>query len=342
MVNWDLPCSASSVDLLTQLGAERGLSLRTCLDDSGIVPEVLADPAAEVTARQEAAVMRNLLRHCGGEPGLGVEAGRRYHIAAYGIWGLALISCKTVREVVDVALRYLELAFAFAPITFGEDGELAWLEIEDGGIPADIRPFLVDRITAGIHTIGQDLYSAGIPMREVRFRHPAPPDLRRYREVFGVEPVFAAEANRIAFDAALLDLELPQANDRSRRACEQMCRKIVEARHAATGIAGSIRHLLVRRPGRIPDLPAVAAELHMSTRTLTRRLAQEGTSFRALADEVREVLSEELLCSAAMTNEQIAFRLGYSEPAAFIRAFKRWKGLSPQAFRSRGAMTSLR
>jgi AraC-like DNA-binding protein len=115
---------------------------------------------------------------------------------------------------------------------------------------------------------------------------------------------------------------------------EHTRRDLLEKRRARTGIAGAVRDLLVREPGQIPDSPAVAAALQMSNRTLSRRLDEEGISFRALVDEVREMLAEEMLVTAQMTTEQVSRRLGYSEPASFVRAFKRWKGVAPQAFRA--------
>lgn len=334
MLDWDLPRSASSVHLMTRLATERGMSLDEVLADSGLTPEMLDDPRAEATARQEFQVMRNLLSHCGDEPGLGVIAGRDYHIATYGAWGLALISAATLRDTVEIALRYVDLAFAFTQLRFEEaDGE-ARIYVEDREIPPELRRFLVERVVSGIETIGEDLFATGIPVRRVTFRHRAPADLSRHVEVFGVEPKFGAEANALVFDAALLDLPLPQANDFALRAYEELCRDLVERRRSRTGFAGAVRDLLARHPGEIPDQATVAAALFTSPRTLHRRLAESGTSFRALVDEVRETLAEEMLCTAGMTTEQVSGRLGYAEPACFVRAFKRWKGVTPQAYRA--------
>lgn len=334
MVDWDLLHSASSVHLLTQLGAERGLSVEQCLKGTGIAADRLLDPAAEVTTKQEFDVIRNLLDHFGDEPGLGVEAGTRYHISLYGVWGLALISSPTLRDAIDIATRYMDLAFAFGQVTFAEADGLARMGFVDDDIPADIRPFLVERVLTGIQTVGHDLFSAGIPLAEARLRHPAPADTSKHREVLGVEPIFGAEVNELVFDAAFLDVQLPQANEWARQTCEQLCRDLLARRKARTGIAGEVRDLLVRDHGKLPDQATVAAELHISSRTLFRRLADEGTSFRSLVEEVRETLAEELLCTAGMTTEQISNRLGYAEPACFVRAFKRWKGTTPHAYRA--------
>lgn len=336
MFDWDLLRSTSSVHVLMKLAEERGMPPAASLEGTMLVPEAVIDPAAEVTARQELHVVRNVLERFGHEPGLGVEAGSRYHISLYGPWGLALLSSRTLREVVEVALRYVDLAFVFGQLTFEERDGLARLRFDDLAIPDDLRPFLTERILAGIQTIGAELFATGVPLAHVRFRHCAPGDTARYRTVFGIEPTFDAATNEVAFAAALLDLPLPQANEWARGTCEQLCRDLLTQRRARTGVAGAVRDLLVRNPGEIPDQIAVATELFMSPRTLSRRLNEENTSFRALLDEVRQTLSEELLSHTDMTTEQVAARLGYAEAASFIRAFRRWKGCPPQEFRTRG------
>ncbi|WP_222932756.1 AraC family transcriptional regulator [Nocardia yunnanensis] len=307
-----------------------------CLAGAGLAAEAVIDSNAEVTARQEVAVVRNLLARFGNEPGLGVEAGSRYHISVYGPWGLALLASRTLRDAVDIALRHIELAFAFGQLSFEESAGEGFLRFDDGEVPEDVRAFLTERVMTGIQMIGRELFSMGVPLRRLSFRHPAPADTARYREAFGIEPAFGAARNEIVFDGAYLDVPLPRANEWARSACEQMCRDLLTRRHARTGVAGLVRDLLVRNPGEIPDQAAVAAELFVSPRTLSRRLNEEGTSFRALLDEVRQALSEELLDHTPMTTEQVAARLGYAEAASFIRAFRRWQGCPPQEYRARG------
>lgn len=329
----DLPVSASSVHLLTRLGAERGLPPADCLRGTGIGEKVLTDPLAEVTIRQEYAVMRNLLAHVRDQPGFGVEAGRRYHLAMHGIWGLLMVTGKDLREAVDIAMRYLELAWAFTTITLREEEGQAVLVVADAGIPEDVRPFLVERITAASKVILGEILGSELPFTRVRFRHPAPTDTSRYVALFSVEPEFGAAENSVAFDASYLDVPLPQGNEWSRLGFERICGELLSKRRARTGTAGEVRTQLLRQPGRIPDVEEMAAELRMSSRTLCRRLQDEGTSYRRLVDEVREALAEEMLCKAQLTTVQVAGRLGYAEPASFVRAFKRWKGTTPQAFR---------
>ncbi|MEV0708457.1 AraC family transcriptional regulator [Nocardia aurea] len=337
MFDWDLRRRTSSAHILLGLAEERGIAVPESLEGTGLSRDSLTGSSAEITARQELRIVRNLVRRCGREPGLGALAGSRSHLSLAGPWGLAMLSSRTVREVIEVARRYLDAAFVFGRLTFEEGAGEARLYLDDSEIPPELRTFLTERALAGIRTIGRELFSADIPLARIEFQHPAPASTAIHRQVFGVTPVFGARRTMVVFDRMYVDLPLPRPSEWARAACEQLCRDMLARRHVRTGVAGSVRDLLIRDPGAIPDQIAVASEMFMSPRTLSRRLNHEGTSFRALLDEVRQTLSEELLTHTDMTTEQLAARLGYAEAASFIRAFRRWKGCPPQEFRMRAA-----
>ena len=155
--------------------------------------------------------------------------------------------------------------------------------------------------------------------------------LEQATALFGVVPELGAPVTLVALDPSVLDLPLPQADELTAATTEAQCRALLEQRRGRTGTAGQVRDALVARPGTVPDAAAVAASLALSERTLRRRLAEEGTSFRALVDEVREALAEELL-RAGLPVQAVARRLGYAETASFTHAFTRWKGSSPTAW----------
>lgn len=334
MVQWDVPRSPTSALLMTQLAAEHGVDEATCLEGTRLRREQLATPGTEVNAKQELALIANLLDALGDPPGLGVEAGTRYHLTAYGIWGFALISSPTFRSAIDIGLRYVDLTFAFCRIEASRQVDRMQLVLDTPDIPAALRRFVIERDAAAIRTMQRDLFAAPIPIREVRFAFSPPADgLDRYVEVFGVVPDFDAGENVVGFDSALLDVPLPQANEHTAALAQAQCRDLLDRRLARGGLAGRVRDLLVGRIAHPPDADHVSAALHMSDRTLRHRLAAEGTSFRALLDEVRERLAEEMLLSG-LTVAEIAERLGYVEVSSFSQAFRRWKGVGPRAYRA--------
>ncbi|WP_342244493.1 AraC family transcriptional regulator [Pseudomonas sp. OTU5201] len=325
--------SAISVQLMTQFGLDQGLTLEQCLAGTGLDWCLLGDPGAEVVASEELELLRNLARHLGQHPGMGLQAGRRYRLNTYGIWGFALLSSATFRSAVQLGLRYLDLTYAFHSMHLEEQGDDAWLTLEEQDLPDDLRAFLLERDVSGALSVYHDLVNAPLAVRRASFRIPEPADATPWRELLGVTPQFGASRNCIVFPRTLLDLPLPGANPQVAQHCEAQCKIILARRRARTGFAGRIRDLLLARPGQLPDMERLAQALHMTSRTLRRKLAAEDTSFRQLQEEVLETLAEELLSSTALRLEEIAERLGYGEVSNFIHAFKRWKGITPGQYR---------
>ncbi|MGY1943079.1 AraC family transcriptional regulator [Nocardia asiatica] len=336
MVDRESLRSAVGVRALVRIAAERGMAPAECLAGTALAPAALGDPSAAITAHDELRVVQTVLGRFGDEPGLGLAAAVRHHLRSRGPWGLALLGSRTLRELIEVSLRCVGRTVPFGRLTVEEADGDARLVFQDGDLPAGTRGFFAEAALAGLPAFDRELFAIGVPVRRVSFRHACPRDLTRYRDVFGVAPVFGAPVSAVVFDRGMLDLPLPPANDAARDNCGQLCRDLLDQRRARTGVAASVRERLVRTPGEIPDQATVALGLYMSSRTLSRRLHEEGTSFRALLDEVRHTMSEVLLAHTDMTTEQVAARLGYAEAASFIRAFRRWQGCPPQTFRTRG------
>ncbi|WP_116113464.1 AraC family transcriptional regulator [Amycolatopsis ruanii] len=329
--DWDFPRGVASVALLVRFGAERGVPRDALLRGTGLPPSRLDDPAAQVDAHQELTVARNLVRELGDPPGLGLEAGVRYRVTTFGVFGFACISSPTLRDAITFALRYLDLSFIFClPVDDRLDDELRF-ELRDDGLPHDVRRFLLERDITAIHTVMHDLLPGGLHVRRLQFRFPAPPDPARYAEVFGFRPAFGAPAHHVAIDAASLGQPLPQASAHTVALCEAQCRELVSRRRARSGIAHQVRDKLIRVGGTLA-MEDVARELNISTRTLRRRLEDAGTSFRGLLDEVRQALAEEMLATGALSVEDVALRLGYAEASSFIYAFRRWTGTTPARY----------
>ena len=342
---WDHPRSAVSALLLTRLGEEEGVAASTLLRGTGLRLADLEDPATEVSARQELDVIAHLVDAVGDDSGLGLVAGTRYHLTAYGLWGFMLLSSPTPRSAVDVALRYTELTFAFARVEARQRGDEMQLVISADDLPAGplsapVRRFVVEREAAAIRTLVREAFSATFAPRRVTFTFPPPRPpggrARRDHDILGVEPAWDADETLVAFDASALDEPMPQANAHAAAIALDQCRAMLQRRRARAGTSGQVRDVLVDRLSDPPDAEDAADTLGLGVRTLQRRLADEGTTYRALLDEVREQLAAELLVSGGLTVTEVARRLGYVEVSSFSQAFRRWKGVGPRAFVTAG------
>lgn len=316
-----------------RIATAHGAALATCLEDTGISPDAINSSEAEITAEQELRLIRNVVRALPDVPGLALEVGAQYQLTDFGIWGYALISSHNLREAMRLALRYLDLSYIFGELEFEDIGKEARLRFDYGAIPADIRQFLLERDAAAIFMVAQQAYPGARPLRRLCFEFPKPSYAKRLKNLTGITPEFDAEVTMAVLDAKVLDEPLPQANPATLRMCEAECRKLLARRRVRSGVSARVRDSILRQPGRATDMDAVANKLHMTARTLRRHLDQEGTTFRALREEVLKMLAEEFLGTARMKLEEVAERLGYADAAAFSHAFKRWNGVAPGEFR---------
>jgi AraC-like DNA-binding protein len=338
--DWDFPRSTASILLMTRFAEDRGASVGELLRGTSLDPDQLLDPALQVDARQELAVVRNVVRELGGSDDTALSLGRKYHVTTFGIFGFACISSPTFRDAIAFSLRYLDLTFTFCiPHASVEDGYLA-LIMNDERVPDDVARFLLLRDLTAIYMVARELLPE-VSLRALDFRHDEPDTVDSYVDAFGVVPAFSASRNVAALDVALLDEPLPQANEHTVAICEDQCRRLVARRRERFGVAQDVRERLIRVGGAGSGMDAgmdsVARGLNLSPRTLRRRLTEAGTSYRALVDEVRQALAEELLATGALSVEDVAFRLGYAEASSFIAAFKRWKGVTPAAYARRSS-----
>jgi len=335
--DWDFPRSPTSALLLTRFGAERDIPPEALLAGTGLTEAELGDPSGAVDAHQELRIVRNLVAAAPDEPDLhlGLRAGACYHLTAYGILGFAFISSPTVRDGMAVALRYLELSFAFCIPRVRTGDDALRVDLDTSAIPVDVRDFLLGRDLAAIHTIMRELLTSPIPVRGLQLSAPAPVETAAYERLFGVVPEFGCDQDAVLLDPAFLDQPLPQANPHTLAMCEAQCRDLLTDRRGRTGFARKVREQLLAPDGVRLSMADVARRLHTTARTLHRRLHAEGTHFQALRDEVRGALAEQMLRDEALSVDDIAIRLGYAEAASFIHAFKRWTGQTPMAYARR-------
>jgi AraC-like DNA-binding protein len=169
---------------------------------------------------------------------------------------------------------------------------------------------------------------------QVSFRHEAPNDLQEHARFFGCEVTFGAPHDALTLSTATLDGTLSLADDALSKflvgQLDALAKRHVSTEPLTDKVRSAISGMLVAGA---PKLEAVAAKLAMSPRTLQRHLASVDTNFAQIVDATRHHLASELLRETDRSMAEIAFVLGFSEPSAFHRAFKRWEGTTPTKFR---------
>ena len=207
---------------------------------------------------------------------------------------------------------------------------------DDTRVPPDVRRFVMERDFAIMLRLLPLLLGASVAPVTVRVELA---DLRLPVETVEFDNVTVVvqigPRSALIMPADLMNRSMPAADAQTAAICIRQCEELLNRRRARRGISATVRTRLIQESSSIPSMATVARELCITERTLHRRLALEGTSFRGLLDEVRATLAGELLKSG-LTVEETAKRLGYSETAAFTRAHIRWSGRPPSVHR-RGA-----
>ncbi|MFI1918007.1 AraC family transcriptional regulator [Nocardia sp. NPDC020380] len=323
--------SIGGTALLAEFAVGRGMPIQVVLKGSGIEERELAEPAGEILLEQELTVLRTVVEGLGNEPGLGFLAGFQCHPTSFGVLGFAMIGSPSLRDALEIALRYTDLSVAIAHHYLEVRGSEITLLRDDRVVPADLRRFAQERDIAMISTIQQDLLPMPFPVTRVDLEWEPHPVYETLGVVLNVEELnFDAPRFEIVMRAAMLEMRPAQANAALARAYEQQCVDIMQRRKQRTGISGRVRELLVHSVG-TADQSSIAAGLDISVRTLRRRLAEEGTTFRELSCETVGLLAEELLMTG-LTVESVADRLGYSSVSSFASTFRTWKGQTPGTF----------
>lgn len=333
MLQWEFQRNVTSMRLTAEMAAAAGVPLRESLAGTGVSPRQLTDPDRVVSGQQELRLIRNVLAHLDGHTALGLRAGQRYHFTAYGSLGFAFASNRSARSALDDALRYFNLTFSFVRFVVSDSMRETRVTVHDDEVPADVAAFVVERAITALVTIGRDLYDTAPQLLRLDLRAAQPADDGVYREFFRLKPRFGADRNVVVFDRKELEQPLALANEPARQTAIEQCRVQLETRKAGDGLAQSVRSRLIAGSTRMPTMPVVANDLCMTSRTLRRRLLDEGTRFVELREQVRRSLADDLLRTRQLSIGQIAERLGYAESTGFISAFRRWHGTTPHAFR---------
>lgn len=324
--------SATSVLLMLNVAEKYGIHRDQCLEDTGLTPKLLASSNVEIQPEQELKLIENLVDQ-GADESLAVEIGRHYHLTSYGIFGFAISTSPNVRAAVELGLHFLPLTFAFSHFRMTESEPLAYMVVDGDHLGAKVRRFVVERDMTAMLCMHQEIFGQAMPLEGLTLQWDKSDNPSLYTSIYPREPHFNQEENRVAFLQQLLDLPLPTANEQSRTIFVAQCQDLLQKRHSEHGTAVKVRDYILANIDQGISMDDIADDLCVSLRTLRRQLKEEGTSFRALTDEVREMLAVHLIQETTLTMEQIAIRLGYSDTANFFHAFKRWTGFPPKHFR---------
>jgi len=267
-------------------------------------------------------------------PALGLRAGASVPVGAYEVLDYLLLTGATLADGFRGFAAYYALATRTARYDLDEGGDpvrcaMRW-RIPARGVMFHLRDYSLSAIARRVREAG-----GGRPVR-VELAGPPLASAEEYRRVFGSSILLRADDSALLYSRRQWAGPLSRADAYLNRTLRRHAELLLErsASAASESTAQRVRSELLRqiRVG-VPSLDAVARALGTGARTLQRRLRGEGVSFAGVAGEVRASLADEYLRDPALSVSEVAYLLGFSEPSAFSRAFRRWTGRTPESAR---------
>ena len=279
------------------------------------------------------------------EPALGLFIGERLVASTHGFVGYAALNSATIGEAFDVLEQFISIRTSLVAMSLERlQGEVhvcfsALEPLEDIARP------VFEAVLLSIKNVLDAASMGAYEVRYVAFPFDAPEYAELTGEFFGCEvrygqgwagyalspeslriiPESSSSSKSLAVPLRLAD---PKAFEEAARICQRELDKLA----ANESLAARVRRLLLEKQNGFPSLQVTARSLHMTPRTLHRRLVREGSSYRLILEHVRRTLAVDHLRSGRFSVEEVAYILGYSDSANFRRAFKRWESVPPSAF----------
>ena len=326
-----------------EFAVARGADRQRLIEQSRLRPQDLTERDNRLPLATYLALMKAGIKLCD-EPALALLFGAEVSLSDISIVGL-VGNAATAEEGLRQVNRYARLAID------GGDGETAHrLELvpEDGKVWfkfsstlfAD-NPLLTESAFARCVCDGRKVAAArgGVTQwpspKAIRFTHAEPSYRAEYDRIFGVPLEFGSSMNAILFGEELLSVRMPPSNQYVSGLLTERAEALLEKLENSKSMRGRVECLL------IPILPTgeakvetIARKLGLSRQTLFRKLKAEGVTFEQVLDELRRKLALEYLNGKNVSVNETAYQLGFSDAAAFSRAFKRWTGASPSTMKA--------
>lgn len=306
------------------------------LHAAGIPPELLAVAAARVSARAFSDLWLAVATERDDEF-FGLDR-RAMKVGSFALLAQALITCETLGRALRRCLRGLALFLDDVSAELVVDGAVAELRLHNRIADAADRRFADETFLVLVHGLICWLGGQRIALAQLAFAHPRPAHAAEYAVMFSQQILFDAGQTAIRFDARALDAPVVQTVETLRPFLRSAPQSVFLKYKNTDSWSARLRRRLRNVDGaQWPLLDDVAKAFHVAPATLRRRLESEGTSYQGIKDELRRDAAIHHLCHSQLPVAEIAHLLGFQEPSAFHRAFKKWTGAQPGEYRSRAA-----
>lgn len=333
------PSSTRSVSVAFVRSAVRALdatSRTAVLAEAGIAPALLAQDGARVPAQAFARLWLAVALALDDEF-FGLDA-RRMKVGTFAMLCHAIAGQATVGAALRLALRGFGLCFDDIAASLRLGAGQATLQVDNRiRAGADAARFADETLLVMLHGLLCWLAGRRVALLRVDWAHPQPPHADEYRRMFAPLQRFNAPATAVVFDARVLAAAVSVTPASLKAFLRDAPQSVFLKQVLPTGLgdrASRLCRTALDRGEPAPTLAALAPALGLSAATLRRRLDAEGAAWGLLKDGVRRDLALQLLAEGRLSVAEIATRLGFEDASTFYRAFRKWTGSAPGAWRS--------
>jgi AraC-like DNA-binding protein len=316
---------------LNDLGMDPAVSLSKV----GLTSEAARDPTIRLEVRTQIKFLELAAEEMQDE-WLGLHLARSFDLREIGLVYYVMASSDLLADALRNAERYSQINNEGVRLRFRMQDRIAVIALDYVNIDRDTDRHHIEFWLVTLVRICRQVTNGRLSPSRVKtrhFRNGTPPEFRAF---FGVDIEFGANADEIWFPQPLVSLPLvgrdEHLNELLRRYAEEALARKPRNRLTVRSKAEDILSELL--PHGRATASEVARRLAMSSRTLSRKLAEEGTSFAEILDQLRAALAKRYLHDETLPVSEIAWLLGYREVSSLTHAFKRWTGTTPQRFRS--------
>lgn len=323
--------SMNWVNTVLDAAARQGVAREALLTQAGIALDDLQQerwPIDHITRLWRAAVRATQ------DAGFGLKAGSQVGPANFNVVGELLQTSASLREAIAAVQKYQRLISDGGRFQMVAGAQASWLIYHPRQGTLAFSPHQVEAVLAAVLSfIGGAMGTVVRPL-QVQFSQPRVGLLAGYREVFACPVAFEQAFSGLLLDNALLDAPLLRADQRRAREHQRAAAARMAELTQGGALAQELRAWMIATlASRVPTRAEAAQALGVSERTLARRMQAQGLSFTALLDGVRRDAALQAVTDSTRALADIGLALGFAEPAVFWRAFRRWTGCTPQAWR---------
>lgn len=305
-----------------------GMEGAALLKAAAVPPAVLESPYERLSLEQNLKLWR-AIEESSTHANVGLAIGEKVKPSHFQLLALTLMQSPSLGEALNKSMRYTRLLSDGGKYSVTTEGE--WVALCYQPQAAGFSHHQVDAVMLLLHKFSSWLACRSIPLERVELTHSSV-NKAEYEKAFSAPIHFAAQRNALIFHKKILAEPLALTDSYLAQMHEQLLENQL-ALISEQDIASMVRHLLRSSFELTLNREEVARQLHVSSRSLQRKLKECNTSFQALLDEERFSRARQLLQQPNLSLTDISAQLGFAESSVFTRAFKRWSGLPPQEYR---------